>query len=572
MKAALWIGLAALLLHLPLVTAGPMADDYVQRLALAQSSEPGGLSEWSEMGELGRMGPWSLFDFGTRADFEEQGHSLLPWFTGEGWRVRFLRPLASLEIALHKRLLGSSEVARHLVGLFALAAVLAAAWRLFRGLELSPRAACLGIAVLGFSDAAVLPIGWAANRSSAWCLLATLLAIDAAGRRAALLAIGLGCTATLFKESGLVAFPLVLLRLHGLGSADAAVHPRRWSWTAGIALLLGTYLAGYVAAGYGTSSAMYAAPWSHPLRFAGHLTVLLTAGIASLAGPFPVDLAGLDPAAGWPLTLAGAVACALLWRLLRKDLDHAAAPFLAATTLLALVPEAGAAPSDRLLWPATAGAAGLLGIALDRRLSRWRQAGRTERTATAGLLGSALCLSGLAVVGHGLLHRRIAITTRAMVQESPLGTGPRDVLLLQASNGFTAFQLPPMHAYLHGEGARFQSLQVGRVSLRMIRTGDNSAEFEADQSLLNGPFERLFRTPEGRLEAGTVRQAGRLRFEILEADGGPTRIGLRADRSLDAPDLLFALERDGRFVAVPPPRIGESLDLRAPPPALPFVP
>lgn len=561
-KTLLWIILAALLLHAPMVSSGPMADDYIQRMALEQP------------GAFGRMGPASLFDFGTRADFEREGHSLLPWFVGDDWRVRFLRPLASLEIALQQRVFGSNEVGRHLVGLALLAAVLAAAWRLFRGLGLSSRAAAIAVCVLGFSDAAVLPIGWAANRSSAWCLLLVLLALDAAGRRGPLLALALACAATLFKESGLVAFPLIGLRLFGAGSP---AHPRRVAYAGTSAALVGLYLASYLYAGYGTTSAMYAAPWSAPLRFAGHLAVLCTAGGASLAGPFPVDQAGLEPSTAWAVGLAGLAVLAGLARVLHRDLrGHPATLLLIAATLLALAPEAGAAPSDRLLWPATAGAAGLLGIALDRRLARWRSGSSRARFATAALLLSATLLSGLSTAGLGLLHRRLAASTRAIASDSTLGNGPRDVLILQASNAYTAFIFPPMYASIHGDReARFQSLQVGRQSLRMTRTGERSAIFEAAGPLLTGPFERLYLTQDAAsaLPVGTVCQAGELRFEVLEVEaGGPTRVALSADRSLDAPDLLLAVQRGERFEALVLPAPGESLDLPAPPPALPLVP
>ncbi len=561
-KALLGIILAALLLHVPMVTAGPIADDYIQRMALEQP------------GAFGRMGPTGLFDFGNRADFERDGHSLLPWFVGDDWRVRFLRPLASLEIALQQRVFGSHEVPRHLVGLGVLAAVLAAAWRLFRGLGLSHRATSIAVCILGFSDAAVLPVGWAANRSSAWCLLLVLLALDAAGRRAPLLAIVLACAATLFKESGLVAFPLIGLRHFGAGGP---AHPRRMTFAAASAGLIGVYLVSYLGAGYGTTSAMYAAPWSAPLRFAGHLAVLCTAGVASLAGPFPVDQAGLEPRTAWAVGLAGLTLVVCLVRAFHGDVrGHPATPVLIAVMLLALVPEAGAAPSDRLLWPATAGAAGLLGIALDRRLIRWPAASVRGRLLTAAVLLSATLLSGLSTAGLGLLHRRLAATTRAIAADSTLGNGARDVLILQASNAYTAFVFPPMYAYAHNDReVRFQSLQVGRQSLRMTRTGERSATFESEEPLLTGPFERLYLTDLATtaLPVGAVRQAGGLRFEVLESGvDGPTRIGFSADRSLDAPDLLLAVQRGERFEALDPPGPGESLDLVAPPPALPLVP
>jgi hypothetical protein len=289
-----------------------------------------------------------------------------------------------------------------------------------------------------------------------------------------------------------------------------------------------------------------------------------------------VDLAGLFPVVGAVMAVMGLLLTLLVVRTLRPDWrEHCAVPFLALWTLLSFLPEAGAPASDRLLWMATLGAAGLLGIALDRRFTRWQAAPRRARLFSLGLLLCALPLSAGNALLLGNMNRQIAANTRALVSDIDLGQGPRDLFLIQASNAITAFGIAPaFHVLRQDQEARFQHLQVGRRGLRWTRTGPNSCTFESlDEPFLFGLFEKVYQTDEKAPVLGAHWSSPPFDVEAISVDEqGLRSVRFTANRSLDSADMLFLIERGGVLETIPAPALGSTLELPAGPPAIPLVP
>jgi hypothetical protein len=575
------------LLQAPSLGLGFYADDYVHQIALGDAA--------------GRMPmrAWSLYDFGTRADWEsfEATEGAFPWWTSADWAVRFFRPLASLSLALDHAVWGSYAPGYHLTSLCLYALLLALVHRLFRRLGLAPRAALLGLLLFELGDASVIPVGWISNRNSLLEALFTAAAVGlvarergAAGAGAIAGALALAAAAAASKESGVVAFALVAGVLALSGRGDPSGRPRAFAGAAVALVLALAFVAGLALAGFGTRSLFYVTPWREPLRFAGHVGVLLTAGLLSLAGPFPLDVATLVPKSQPVLALVGLLLGLplALW-VARRVAGRTGAAVLALWTFATLVPQGGVEPSDRLLFVPTIGAAGLLALAFEaaRERARAGRASRAARILAALLLGWATLGSGVSLLVQELGGVDLAEHLRAKALATELGPrseGPLDVLVLQTESQMQGFTLGETW---HGEGGdpsvRFALLQAGARPVRWTRVSDDAFELESlGEPFLTGIFERVYLAREPVFVRGETWRTPLFTVEALAGDAA----GLRAVRveltpantlagctvSLDDPALRFVRPIEGVLTPLAPPAVGESLVLDAPVPSRPFVP
>jgi hypothetical protein len=243
-----------------------------------------------------------------------------------------------------------------------------------------------------------------------------------------------------------------------------------------------------------------------------------------------------------------------------------AAGFLAGWVALTILPEGGAPPSVRLLFPAMIGAAGLLALFVTQERARPRR-GRLARAATWALLGAATAGSGLFLLASELTMRGLADQMRSVVRETDLGSpadGPRDAFVLQSDAGFTAFALPATWGgETQDEALAIHALQLGRRGLSWTRVDARTFELESlDEPFLETVFERLYRVEEGAPEPGTRWRGPRFTVEALERDAaGLRRLRVRLDRSLDDPTVFFLAAGGPGVVRVDPPAVGETVEI-----------
>ncbi|HEX6883769.1 MAG TPA: hypothetical protein VF530_10330 [Planctomycetota bacterium] len=552
--------LLGLLVQLPTLRVGFFADDYAQQLVLA-----------------GERGPvpvprWNLYDFGTAEEWRAFGaeHEGLPWWTGSDWKVRFFRPLTSLTLVADHALWGSDARGYHATSLLLWLALLVVAHRLYLALGLAPRAAMAALLVLALSDASAIPVGWIANRNALLEALLAAGAVLAALRGRAGVAILLGVAAALSKESGALVFPVVAWVLWRAGRARPA---------SGALALLAVHVAFLALAGYGTRSLFYATPWSDPGRFLANLGVLATGGVLSLLGPVPLDVVTIAPLARVVLVALGLLAGWPLWRwILRRVPEGSARTLAAGWTVLFLLPQASAPPSDRLLLVPVVGAAALLGAAWSAERARWRELARPARLGRLALAASATLGSGLYLLAHNLdVLPGMANHLRAKALATEVGPPAprREVLVLQSENHMQAFTLgATWHAEIADESVRFSVLHGGPRALRWTRTGERELTLESlGAPFLDTPFEYVYRTDPEPPAVGTRWRASWFEVEAVAADAA----GLRAfrvilDRSLDDPSLRFVRPIEGVLSLIAPPALGASLDLPAAIPTRPFMP
>jgi hypothetical protein len=106
-------------------------------------------------------------------------------------------------------------------------------------------------------------------------------------------------------------------------------------------------------------------------------------------------------------------------------------------------------------------------------------------------------------------------------------------------------------------------LSAAHAAHRITRVDDRTLALEPiDRTLLDGPFETLFRAGDRPFAAGdTVRQCGAtMRITDVRA-GRPARIEVTFDRTLDAPDLVVLVWRDHQLAPLDALAVGASTDV-----------
>ena len=550
-------------------------DDYVHQLVL---HHPEGSTS---------LRPWSLYDFGLHAGpgdrFFDTG--FIPWWTDSDFKLRFFRPVTSLTILLDYRLYGDWAPGYHLTSLLIFGVFLALAFRLYRDIGASPKAALWALAFLAVQDDHCFPVGWIANRNTllaALFIVATLLAVhrhQRSGRLGYLLLAGLCCLLAFgSKESGLVVLPLAALYLllfgrpgEGESIRGAAVRLARSPILWLLAILALAYVAFYLHAGYGTRSAMYPTPWGEPDGYLTQLLLLMPFGLASLFLGFPCDIVPALPNLTWPMlcvyvpALAGVVV--VLFRAIRLT---PASIFAAGWILLAILPEASPEPSDRLMTTASMGSALLIGLFFER-IGSWRELLAGRRYANLGLAGLLLLIGFVAApittAIRSSVFAGLARTDRSFAADADIdraAPSPRSVFLINSPSGMLALTLLPTWEVVSGDmNTRIFALQAARRPVTWVRDDARTMTLTSDATpFVDHRSERLFRTFRTPPPAGTIYRTAAFTATVVAVEPtGFRSVRFRFEKNLDDPAYRFLAWQHGRLARITPPPIGQSLVL-----------
>jgi hypothetical protein len=338
--------IAAILLALPFLNAPLLQDDVVHRVMLLDRT-PG--VHW---------GPLELYDFigaPARPAALLRDRGFLPWFTADGLKLRFFRPLSSALLAADARMFGEHVWAARLHSLFWFLGLVAMCGRLHRRF-LSPPSAALGTVIYALAVGHALPVSWIAARhaliSSTFALVSFWFHVrarqdgKAAGRwlSAVMFAAGLLAGEMALGALALISAWELLGRKDTIAARCRALLP--------VFAITVLYLAGYVVMDYGVrGSGGYVSIGdgigSAPI-VVRHFLIL----IAELIAATPSDAFGTASAsvqlagAIWGTVVAG-VAVAVFW-LTRSDRspdDVSAMRWLPAAAAAAALP--GAPRLDR---------------------------------------------------------------------------------------------------------------------------------------------------------------------------------------------------------------------------------
>ena len=566
----LWVvALLSVLLALPALFADFYCDDQAMVLTIegiAPAPVPG---------------PFHLYSFMTGAPGERDwlvSQSALPWWSVDGIRLAFFRPLSSALLVFDHALAGRHPLPYHLHSMAWYVLVVLAAARLFRRL-LPEREAALAAVLFAISPAHWMAVAWPSARhdaiSGAFSAFALLLHVEArergvAGSRAlslasfgcALLALAGGETAlALF---GYVAAYELIGRREALASRLRALAP----WGA----LFVAYAAMYKGLGFGVRGAggyvdPIAQTHSYLELLPGRLAIYLNAALLCI----PAELTMLVPTSARILAALGVVAALAFAGLMRRAaraVDTALARtlgWLLVGALLSLLPAAASMPGDRVLLQANLALAPALSVVL-------LYAGRVAQS----VIGTWLARAGVALFGliHVVLaplsfafgawqlastsHAAMDAAANAEIPARPgqavVGIGLADPLvgMYLSASLYVAPRPEPRPSAV-------QLLSMSAHDHLLQRTDDRSLELTiVGGALLEGPLEYLFRPESAPLRAGDRLPLGAWTVQILEEIAGrPTRFAVSFDRSLDDPSLSFLIWKDGGLRALAVPRVGE---------------
>ncbi|MDP6779618.1 MAG: hypothetical protein QGI83_22880, partial [Candidatus Latescibacteria bacterium] len=513
-------------LALPALWVGLVVDDHVHRLVLQEA--------WDFSATA--LSPSDLFAFldGDASRTQRlRDLGVIPWWSIDGLRIAFWRPISSLSHSLDYWLWPDSPALMHLHSLIWFGALALLVGLLYRRLHVVPWVAGLAALLYAVDDARAIPVGWVANRNAllATCFgVACLIAHDRwrreGWRPGAVVGPGaLGC-GLLAGEMAVGSLPYLLA--HAL-FLDEGHRKQRLLGLVPYVVMTGIWMAAYRAMGYGTwGSGYYIDPGTEPLWFAGavmeRFPILLLDQWALPPSGIAVFLSPDGLRALWIAGIVGTVVLAAIVLLLLRG--SRLAGFWGSGMILSLVPACATVPNGRLLMFAGIGGMGLVAqvIAGDGEGTEARDNGRRRGILSRGL-------AGLFVVIHLVLAPVLLpfsvwnnAGSRPFV-DVPADSAPMDasvvddeVVIVNPPFPFFAHYLQTVRALKGGPiPGHVRVLAPGTRAVDVLRADERTLVITPERGFLSAPFDGLFRGDRYPVAPGDRVQLSGLTAEVLEA-------------------------------------------------------
>jgi hypothetical protein len=575
-RFALWLAaLLAVGLALPSVFADFYCDDQGMVLRL-EGLAPGPAP-----------GPFHLYTFASgdarqRHDLVE--HGPLPWWTSDGLKLSFLRPLSSGLFALDHALWGRHPLPYHLHSMAWYVVAVIAATLLLRRLLPEREAAAAGL-LFAVSPAHWMLAAWPSARhvaiSGTFAIAALALHLRArerTGLRAPLTSLaGLVCAVVALAggETALGLFAYVTA-YEAIGRSEPVANRLRAlaPWGA----LLVAYASLYRILGFGVrGSGAYVDPIGQPGSYLallpGRLAVFANAALLGV----PSEVTTLVPRATPIFAAMGAVATALLAVLLHRASrtlgpePKRALAWLLTGAVLATLPGAAGIPGDRILFLPDLGVAAALAVVLLRAGRRATGTGLVSWPARLGVglfalvhvvLGPLLFAVGSAQLASSS-HAALDLASKAQIPAregvSVVGIGLSDPLvgMYLGSALWIAPRPEPRPRVV-------DLLSMSSHDHRIKRRDDRTLEIAiVGGTMLEDAFERVVRASDAPLRTGDVIALGAWTVRILDdIQGQPTRFSVTFDCPVDDPSIALVVWQDGALRALEPPAIGSEVLLK----------
>lgn len=587
----------ALLLTLPALRIGFHSDDLAHRLALR--GEP---LFFAQRGDA--MNLFTFADGDPARNREAISAGLFPWWTSEGLRLAFWRPLAALTHLIDARLWPDSAPAAHAVSLaWFVPVVVAAAW-LYRRLMGPTWVAGLAGLMFAVDDAHAGAAAWIASRNVLVSTLFALLAIamHAEWRRTGSRAAAVGAPlflllALLGGEGGIGALGYLLA--HALFLDRSAPRDRLFALVPALVVVLG-WGSAYAALGYGTiGSGIYTNPLGEPARFAADCLERAPVQVLALCAFPPGDAyVWLSPDAArfvwWTGVGVLLLAACLAAPALRRD---PVARFWALGGALALLPACATLPADRVLMLAGLGTTGLIASTVATMLDATRSAKRTVARSAALVAAAAVGLVHLPLAALALPARVLAYAADPAIAAGLLTLLPEGEAA--ADRHLVMINAP---SALWGTFLRAEFAAAGRQAparLTLLATGPDPVELERDspRTLVVRPQGGYLRPASEPPNTGAPRPAAHVAHMLRRADfvfrregrpppahrpialagvtitvtgltpdGRPREVRFEFEQPLEDARYLWRCWTDGGYKAFAPPPVGGRITLSADPP------
>lgn len=599
-RLPLILALLVVLLTLPALKGGWQLDDYFQRNALTGNTI-------EAIDDASVFGQFSFLNGDPERNRMLMDIGVLPWWTFEKIKISFFRPLTELTHRLDYLLWPNQAPLMHLHSLLWLAFaiwIVALFYRRVMGVTWIAGLAALFYAV-DYTHGA--PAGWLANRN-------------------ALLAVFFGILTLYFHDrwrrdndrAGVMLAPVFLFVALMSGESAIATCAYLFSYTLFVdsgsvrqkaaalmpyAVIVALWIVAYHLMGFGTQgSGHYVDPVSEPMSF---LVALLERAPILLEGKWgivPAQIYGFLPAqiamGFWAATVIFLVVIGLLFLPLLKN--DPMAKFWFFGMLFSLVPICATSPDNRLLLFVGVGAAALMAefIAAFLKKAHWLPRSKLWRIA-------AVCLSGYFVLFHLVVSAiKLPATSSDMVRfcdlllNIPAATLPVDdrfltenfqsntdtkkysafhkrlnspiidqsLVLINPPIAFMALQIPTIR---HSAGLplfrHYRVLASGIVPLEITRKDERTLEIESGRGHFPVFLDQIFRGNRYPMEVGQRVELTGMQVEILSMTEGrrPKRVAFRFSVPLEDRSLHMLYWKDGGFVPYKPPKIGETVLMKA---------
>lgn len=565
-----WTIAIAVLLVLPCVGIGFAADDAMLRVRAGDTTVYAGLPPTR----------WDLFVF-VRDDPEQRGalveRGFLSWWTADGYRLGFMRPLSSLTHALDFALWPTQPSVMYLHSIAWFVAMLAAAKMVYRQL-LPASAAATALVVYALDDARGPVVGYISNRNALVMATFGFLAIALfdrwrragwrAGAWSAPACYGVGLLAgegTVAVLGYLFAYALVLERTPRVLARLVPLVP--------FAVITIAWALAYRWLGYGSSgSGIYIDPGSET---AAYLAVAPGRVLALLGAQW------FGPWSDFWLAYTGAVAIGvaaiyavtvttLVWLVRRILPQRREAVVFVLGAALACVPLASTFPADRLLGFVGLGGAGVVGMLV----ASWcedRARGRKWSGFAAFVIGTAISVHVivgpllLPVRARSMVTVREALATLDIAVPRDASITEREVIVAFAPNdGFSSYLTVTRVADATPGPRSARTLATSTGPVVFSRLDARTLRVTARDGLLTTPVERMVRAPHRRFAVGDrapLGGSGVAEIEAITSDGRPAQVRFLLPHPLDDPRYVWRAWQHSAFVEWTPPPVGAQVEL-----------
>ena len=564
--------LLGVLLCLPALCVGLVADDFFHRAALTGSRLFGEFVH-------SPLDMFAFFDGDAARTHRMMDFGFMPWWVYPGMKASFWRPLTVLTHWLDYRLWPAQPWLMHAQSLAWYGVLVAAVALLYR--RLMPAAWIAGLAALLYAvdDAHSMPVAFLANRNA---LLSTLLGVLAllahdvwrrGGRRSgAVLGPLLLLLSLLAKEEGVATCAYLFAYAVCLETGPRA---RRAAALLPYAVIVIGWRIVWAQLGYGVADVgFYVDPLREPLRFlhavAERAPYLLLGQWA--APPAEICIMGnvvgatLVHALWWAGSAAAAALVWLLYPLVRRD---RLARFWTLGMLLAFLPACSTFPADRMLLFVGLGAMGLVAQLL------------TAIFAAPGLRRRTLRIAGGTLVVLHLVIAPVALSLRTLspagpkfaeqfAMQAPLDAAVehQDLVILNPPSLLHAAYFPVQREFAGQPVPRcVRYLGSGLTAMTIRRPDECTLVIGIDGGYIGWTFERLFRDERHPMTVGERVILTRMVATVtaVTADGRPAEASFRFDVPLEDASLRWLWWHAGEFRPFTPPAVGQTLEI---PPAV----
>jgi len=569
------VAILAIILTLPSLKAGLIADDYHHKLLMSGSKSPIRLLN----------SPIDMFRFidgDPKRTAKIIDYGFFPWWTYEKAKGAFWRPLTSITHWLDYIIWPNSPPLMHFHSLLWYAALVMVVAFLYRRFTTTALIAGLAALLYAIDDAHGMPAGLISNRNALMATFFGVLAIIAHDKWRrdnwhAGIALGplLLAVSLLSAEAGIST--CAYLAAHML-FIDRGIWRKRIVAMAPYVAVVLIWRSLWTYLGYGIENAgVYVDPVREPLNFIvavkNHAPFLL---LGQWALP-PSEIAIMLHPKYWILLWRSAlvflvILAVVLVPLLRRD---RAARFWMLGMLLSILPICSTFPSDRLLTFVGIGAMGLVAQFISFVF------GKTEQQPKLLLWRiPALVLAGIFILAH-LIIAPLVLPVRAAYPMMPkkftaklMISGPlddsiknQDLVIVNPPIAFSVIisslvwesdnQPTPRHL-------RILTSSLGRP-VKVYRQDAKTLTVRPEWGYYAWALDAMFRDKEHAFRVGDRVELTGMTVEIREltSDGRPAEAAFTFAVPLEDPSLRWLQYKNGNFVPFTPPAVGQTVVLQA---------